>query len=69
MKREYHTKFNKVSSLDFEPLTDFYIQRIVLHIINCEFSLITYKKEKVIIDHFPLHEFGKKNLIIDYWNM
>lgn len=51
----FHDKVHVSSILEFEPLRDFYMQKIILHILNSEFNIKTYMDEGIIKNHFPLH--------------
>lgn len=64
----YHDKFSLENKTEYEPLRDYYLQRIIYFILESEFDVMYYKKEGIIVDNFPLHEFNKKKIIKDYWN-
>ena len=52
---------------EYEPLRDYYIHRIIYYMLNLEFSISYYVAENIVIEHFPMHEFNKKETIRRYW--
>ena len=68
-KRGYITQYLKEEATQFEPLRAFDIHKILMFILNEEFSIEYYMKKGIIEDHFPLHQFKTRLQIKTLWNV
>ena len=60
-------KFYTINHKEYESFRAPHIQQIILYLMNGEFSIGYYKKNGLISDHFPLHNFPWRKNIIEFW--
>lgn len=66
-KKGYSMQFLKEERLNFEPLRNFHKHKVLLHILNEEFSVNNFVKKRLIKKHFPLHSFPDLEQIKEFW--
>lgn len=66
-KKGYPTQFIQEERLNFEPLRNFHAHKVLLYVLNKEFSIATFQKKGLIEDHFPLHSFTELRNIRKMW--
>jgi len=49
--------FIKETKQEFEDFKPKDVQKILLSLINEEFNIETYYKQRIILEHFPVHNF------------
>ena len=67
-KKMFLESFIKETKQEFEDFKPRDVQSILLSLINEEFNIDTYFKQKIILEHFPIHNFKQKFNIIKEWN-
>jgi hypothetical protein len=67
LKRKCLLPFRSRFAHEFENLRDHQIQTIIHSLFEEEFDVNVYAETGIITDHFPLHNFQKRNLIWKYW--
>ena len=66
-KKGFSCQFIEEQRNHFEPLRNFHKHKVLLHVLNQEFSVEIYKQKGLIVDHFPLHSFPEIQLIRNAW--
>jgi anoctamin-10 len=66
-KKGYNTQFIQEERHHFEPLRVFHSHKILLYVLNREFSMDVFQKKGLIEDHFPLHSFRNLRTIRKLW--
>ena len=66
-KRLSKEKHQSENILDFEQLRDWIRIEIILHLLQEEFSLDEFMLSGIIKEHFTMHNFDARRMLIKYW--
>ena len=67
LRYRYQTQYKQMENKYYEPLRDIQKQRILIYLILSEFNIFKFQNAGLILDHFPLHHFGYRKHIDEYW--
>ena len=62
-KKKFLDTFLADQAHNYEQFMPIELQTIILFLLNEEFDVDQYQKEKIILQHFPLHDFQQRTNI------